>query len=169
VAAALQTIREIGDAGALDAAIEAAFPGSRLTIAATEEGRLSVQLHQHGLLRPLEVAELSDGTLRYLLWIAALLSPRPAGLLVLNEPETSLHPDLLAPLGELISQAAARTQIIAVSHARLLIDAISRPSDRAGQGGRTELTAIELTKDFGETRIRGREPLEGPPWSWPKR
>ena len=26
---------------------------------------------------PLSVAELSDGTLRYLLWIAALLSPRP--------------------------------------------------------------------------------------------
>ena len=80
VAAALQTIREIGDAAALDAAIESAFPGSRLTIAATEEGRLSVQLHQHGLLRPLAAAELSDGTLRYLLWIAALLSPRPACL-----------------------------------------------------------------------------------------
>ena len=41
-------------------------------------------------------AELSDGTLRYLLWVAALLTPRPPELLVLNEPETSLHPDLLA-------------------------------------------------------------------------
>jgi predicted ATPase len=169
VAAALQTIREIGDAGALDAAIDAAFPGSRLSISATEEGRLSVQLHQHGLLRPLDAAELSDGTLRYLLWIAALLSPRPASLLVLNEPETSLHPDLLGPLGELISQAAARTQVIAVSHARPLIDAITGSADRAGEDARAELTAIELTKDFGETRIRGREPLDGPVWSWPKR
>ena len=41
-----------------------------------------------GLLRPLRGAELSDGTLRYLLWVAALLTPRPPELLVLNEPET---------------------------------------------------------------------------------
>ena len=129
VAAALQTISEIGDAAALDAAVESAFPGSSLTIAATEDGRLSVQLHQHGLLRPLAAAELSDGTLRYLLWIAALLSPRPASLLVLNEPETSLHPDLLPPLGELISQAAARTQVIAVSHAK------TADRRRTGRGG----------------------------------
>jgi predicted ATPase len=163
LAAALQTIREIGDPAAVDAAVDAAFPGSSLRIAAVADGRLSVQLHQHGLLRPLEAAELSDGTLRYLLWIAALLSPRPASLLVLNEPETSLHPDLLAPLGQLISQAAARTQIITVSHARPLIDAVTAAADS------TALTAIELVKEFGETGVRDREPFDGPSWAWPKR
>ena len=147
--------------------MDSAFPGSRLTIAATDDGRLSVQLHQHGLLRPLEAAELSDGTLRYLLWIAALLSPRPASLLVLNEPETSLHPDLLPPLGQLISQAAARTQVIAVSHAGPLIDAIARRG--RWRGRRAELTAIELTKEFGETRISGQDRVDGPVWVWPKR
>ena len=49
-------------------------------------------MRQHGLLRLLRAAELSDGTLRYLLLVAALLTPRPPPLLVLNEPETSLHP-----------------------------------------------------------------------------
>ena len=39
-----------------------------------------MQLSHHGLLRPLGAPELSDGTLRELLWIAALLSPRPAQL-----------------------------------------------------------------------------------------
>jgi predicted ATPase len=97
LAAALQAIVEVGDASALDAAIDSAFPGSRLSIARVGSGVLSVQLHQHGLLRPLGVQELSDGTLCYLLWVAALLSPRPASLLVLNEPETSLHGDLLPP------------------------------------------------------------------------
>ena len=67
-------------------------------------GWFEVEMHQHGLLRPLKAAELSDGTLRYLLWVAALLTPRPPGLLVLNEPETSLHPDLLPALGRLIVQ-----------------------------------------------------------------
>jgi predicted ATPase len=123
-------------------------------------------LRQHGLLRSLDAAELSDGTLRYLLWIAALLSPRPASLLVLNEPETSsLHPDLLPALGRLIGHAANRTQVIAVSHAAPLIDAIAGAAVHSG----AELTAIELVKEFGETRVSGQEPLSGPSWVWPKR
>ncbi|MFL6636962.1 MAG: AAA family ATPase, partial [Paraburkholderia graminis] len=97
LAAALQTIREIGDSSALDVAIDDAFPGSRLDIA-SQDGRFEVLMQQHGLLRPLKGAELSDGTLRYLLLVAALLTPRPPALLVLNEPETSLHPDLLPAL-----------------------------------------------------------------------
>ena len=164
LAAALQTIREIGDAAAVDAAVDAAFPGSTLTIDGADDGRLSVRLHQHGLLRALDVGELSDGTLRYLLWIAALLSPRPASLLVLNEPETSLHPDLLAPLGRLIGQAATRTQVIAVSHAAPLIKAVA-----AGADAGTELTAIELIKEFGETGVRGLDRFDAPSWVWPKR
>ena len=99
LAAALQTIREIGDHQALDAAIADAFPGSQLKIAVQEDGRFSLQFYQYGLLRPLSVAELSDGTLRYLLLVAALLTPRPPPLLVLNEPETSLHPDLRRNMG----------------------------------------------------------------------
>jgi predicted ATPase len=165
LAAALQTIRENSDKQGMGDAVAAAFPGSRLSVARADDGRLAVQLHQHGLLRPLAVAELSDGTLRYLLWIAALLSPRPAGLLVLNEPETSLHPELLAPLGQLIGAAAERTQVIVVSHSESLIDAIGRAAHHA----RTELASFELTKDLGETTIAGREPLDQPAWHWPKR
>jgi len=82
LAAALQTILEIGDAPTLASAISDAFPGSELEVRGTDGG-LSVFLHQHGLLRPLSAAELSDGTLRYLLWAAALLTPRPPELMVL--------------------------------------------------------------------------------------
>jgi predicted ATPase len=98
MAAALQTIQEIGDPDALAEAVADAFPGSSISVL-NIDGRFEIAMHQHGLLRPLRAAELSDGTLRYLLWIAALLTPRPPGLLVLNEPETSLHPDLLPALG----------------------------------------------------------------------
>src|SRR6185295_13212989 len=110
---------------ALDAAITDAFPGSHVSIA-TDNGWFEVEMHQHGLLRPLKAAELSDGTLRYLLWTAALLTPRPPGLLVLNEPETSLHPDLLPALGRLIAQAAERAQVLVVSHATALVDALQQ-------------------------------------------
>ena len=99
--AALQTILEIGDDEALRRTIDDAFPKSRVHIE-VQNGRFEVKLQQHGLLRPLSAAELSDGTLRFLLWTAALLTPRPPELMVLNEPETSLHPDLLPALARLI-------------------------------------------------------------------
>jgi predicted ATPase len=164
LAAALQTIREIGRPDLLDAAVDLAFPDSAIEIHGTE-GRLELALRQPGLLRPLRAAELSDGTLRYLLWVAALLTPRPPALLVLNEPETSLHPDLLAPLAELVVSAVAGTQVIAVTHSRALVSALDASAGRRS----VPVREIELGKDLGETRVVGAEPLDEPPWHWPKR
>jgi predicted ATPase len=158
LAAALQTIREIGDRDALNAAIDDAFPGSRLHIDFQAGGRFAVELRQEGLLRSLSAAELSDGTLRYLLLVAALLTPRPPSLMVLNEPETSLHPDLLPALGRLIIAASKQTQVWVVSHASRLI-ATLRESP--------ECNTLELDKQLGQTCIRGQGMLDEPPWNWP--
>jgi len=158
IAAAIETIREIGDVDALIAAVSDAFPQSRLSIT-NSAGRFSLLMQQHGLLRPLDAAELSDGTLRYLLWIAALLTPRPPAVMVLNEPETSLHPDLLAPLARLIARAAERSQVIVVTHASQLIAALR-------EHGSNSLT---LEKSFGETTIARAEDLDLPAWHWPSR
>jgi predicted ATPase len=159
LASAIQTIREIGDARALDEAIEDAFPGSRLEVD-HGRGRIGVALRQHGLLRTLAAAELSDGTLRYLLWIAALLTPRPPKLMVLNEPETSLHPDLLPALARLIGVAARSAQVMVVSHASRLVAALERIPGCHG---------IVLEKELGETRIADAGLLDAPAWKWPAR
>ena len=98
LAAALQTVIENGDDEALNEAIGDAFPDSSIAIE-VNDGLFELRMQQHGLLRPLRASELSDGTLRYLLLVAALVTPSPPPLIVLNEPETSLHPGLLAPLG----------------------------------------------------------------------
>ena len=95
LAAALRAIREIRDDQAMGGAVDHAFPGSSIQIVGAG-GRFELAFRQPGLQRPLRAAELSDGTLRYLLWVAALLTPRPPELLVLNEPETSLHPELIS-------------------------------------------------------------------------
>jgi predicted ATPase len=158
LAAALQTIREIGDGPAVDDAIHDAFPGSRVTVSASN-GWFEVEMQQHGLLRPLQAAELSDGTLRYLLWVAALLTPRPPGLLVLNEPETSLHPDLLPALGRLIAQASRRSQVLVVSHSPALIDSIRQLP---------EGNSIALEKMLGQTLLAGGD-HEQPSWQWAAR
>jgi predicted ATPase len=159
LAAALQTIVEIGDAREMAAAVSDAFPGSQISII-NSAGRFMLTMQQHGLLRPLDAAELSDGTLRYLLWIAALLTPRPPALMVLNEPETSLHPDLLAPLARLIGRAAERSQVVVVTHATPLIMALRE------QPG---CHSITLEKSFGETTIAGSNDQPSPTWHWPVR
>jgi predicted ATPase len=160
LAAAVQTILEIGDPGALSEAVQDAFPGASLQVMRTDDGRFELSMQQHGLLRAMRMAELSDGTLRYLLWIAALLTPRPPELLVLNEPETSLHPDLLPALGRLIGKAARRSQIIVVSHASRLIASLDEEK---------ECRAISLEKNFGETQVVGMHELEQPGWHWATR
>jgi predicted ATPase len=157
LAAAFRTIEEIGDPEALHGAIEDAFPGSAVVIDAPGDGRLELLLRQHGLLRPLRARELSDGTLRYILLAVALLSPRPAPLIVLNEPETSLHPSLIEPLARLIAAAAKLSQIVVVSHQGRLVERL-----RVGD----EVAAYELRKELGETVIDG---LDRQKWTWPER
>lgn len=158
LAAAIQTIKEIGDAVALDDAITDAFPGAELNIAIQEGGRFSIELYQEGLLRPLTGMELSDGTLRYLLWVAALLTPRPPPLMVLNEPETSLHPDLLPALGRLIIRAAKTTQVWVVSHSNRLIAALED----------SELcNSFVLQKELGQTQLVDQGLFDEPSWHWP--
>lgn len=159
LAAAWQTIQEIGDRGALAEAVEDAFPGARVGIR-SNDGRFLLEMRQPGLLRPLGASELSDGTLRYLLWISALLSPRPPAFLVLNEPEASLHPDLLPALARLIAQAATRSQMVVVSHATRLIAALEREAD---------CRSIHLEKQHGATGIAGLHVLDKPAWHWPRR
>jgi predicted ATPase len=159
MAAALQTIQEIGDAQAMAEAVDDAFPGSAVEVL-NVAGRFEIAMHQQGLLRPLRAAELSDGTLRYLLWIAALLTPRPPGLLVLNEPETSLHPDLLPALGRLIARAAERAQVLVVTHAANLIAALEDHDD---------CNSVRLEKEFGETKTVGAGALDIPVWRWASR
>ncbi len=164
LAAALQTIREVGDDAALSDAVDQAFPGGSIEIDILG-GRFELTMRQHGLLRPLRSAELSDGTVRYLLWIAALLTPRPPQLLVLNEPETSLHTELLTPLAALIADAAERCQVVVVSHSPTLIGAIA---ERTGERG-SDATVVELVKEAGQTRVVGQRVLDEPFWTWPGR
>lgn len=154
IAAAVQTIMHIGNPDAFREAIADAFPGARIGVGGSNN-YLEIEMQQHGLLRPLQISELSDGTLRYLFLAAALLTPRPPELMVLNEPEASLHPDLLAPLARLIARIAARSQIIVVSHSETLVSALEG-----------ECRLIVLEKEFGETHPRD---ADAPAWTWPPR
>ena len=166
VAAAVQTIIEAGFED-LSRAVADAFDGASVSVA-VHDGLFDLQLHQRGMLRPLRAAELSDGTLRFLLWAAALSSPQPPSLMVLNEPETSLHPDLLRPLATLIAAAAELTQVVVVTHSRAMLEFLATTPIADADA---DMAAVELPlyKDLGETRIKGLGLLTMPPWEWGKR
>ncbi|MCK6212203.1 AAA family ATPase [Georgenia sp. EYE_87] len=177
LAAALASVRAMGDDRALAAALDDAFPGSRLEVAAAD-GVFEVLLHQPGLLRPLRAAELSDGTLRFLMVTAALLTPRPPQLLVLNEPEQSMHASLLPALARMTVRATRHTQVVVVTHSTALaVELASAGGAEAGgpdspDDGSTEVrdrvVMLELAKEAGETVVVGQEGLlDRPAWTWP--
>jgi predicted ATPase len=161
LAATLLTIRAMGDGGALAAAVDDAFPGAQISVS-RDGGWFEVGLEQDGVLRRMGAAELSDGTLRYLLLVAALLSPRPPGLLVLNEPETSLHRDLLPALARLIGKAAQHSQVVVVTHSAPLLSELGVPTADG-------VTEVHLVKSDGESLVRDQSVLSSPRWEWGSR
>ncbi len=138
--AAIATLEERGDAAPLHQAVSHAFPGYEVLVDSPSTGEFAVGFAAPGLRRPLMAAELSDGQLRFLCLAMALLTTRPPELLVLNEPETSLHPDAVGALAPLILQAAQFGQVWVATHDRTLRDALA-PSARL----------IDLVVSDGET------------------
>lgn len=107
---AIATILQWGDKNGLLNSLDDAFPGSDLAISESASG-LRVLFKSADLRRAFQTHELSDGTLQYLCLLAALYSLDPPSVLVLNEPETSLHPDLSEPLARLLVAASHRSQV----------------------------------------------------------
>ncbi|TDR73055.1 AAA family ATPase [Paludibacterium purpuratum] len=126
LAAAFQTIQEIGDDEILNSVLSDAFPDCTFSVEVQPSGRFQMLMHRNGLYRPLQAAELSDGTLRFLCLAVALLSPRPPGFMALNEPENSLHPDLFPALARLIAEASRYSQLWVTSHSPRLAQLIAR-------------------------------------------
>jgi predicted ATPase len=122
VFATLAHIRQ--DTTDLDAAVDQAFPGAVLEIPEPESVASFAMRFPEFPQREFAAQELSDGTLRFLTLAGALLAYRLPPFVALNEPEASLHPDLMKPLAGLIARAAQRTQLWLVTHSTALAEAV---------------------------------------------
>lgn len=142
----IQTIIESNEAMVFHAALQQAFPGSDLHVECGDWFRLAWQAHD--LPRTLAGHELSDGTLQFISLAAVLCSPRPPPLLVLNEPETSLNESVFPALAELILKASERSQILIISHSKILATILA---------ALCKVRVQELTMRHGDTRLRGQE------------
>ncbi|MGE3166786.1 MAG: AAA family ATPase [Planctomycetota bacterium] len=133
-------------------ALQAVFPDGTLAFGLDSTGCLRMGVSVPSLKRPLQMRELSDGTLRYLCLVAALLSPRPAPLLAFNEPESSLNPDLIEPLANLIVAASRSSQLWITTHSERLASLLAertgcRPLRVALENGATILPGRKLVPD----------------------
>ncbi len=105
-------------------AINSAFPGSDLFIK-TQNGKSILTMTFPDMSRPFAAHELSDGTLRFLCLIAALKSLRTPQFIALNEPETSLHQEFMAPMAKLLLEASQTSQVWVTTHSIPLVNALN--------------------------------------------
>ncbi|MGO4437996.1 AAA family ATPase [Rhizobium sp. RAF56] len=134
----------------LDRIVAAALGGARLVVplpGETAEFGLSFPDFPN---RVFQARELSDGQLRFLGLAAALLSYRLPPLVALNEPEASLHPDMLPPLADMIAEASKTSQIWIVTHSTQLAEAVRercgvRPRKVVRENGATWIEGMRLT------------------------
>jgi len=153
VFATLIYVRE--DASELYQAINDAFPSAQLHSMVGRLASFGLTQTEFHPKRVFEANELSDGTLRYLALAGALLGYRLPGFIALNEPEASLHPELLEPLARLIVRAAERTQVWVVTHSERLADAFKSiggvaPRTVIKKNGETWLEGLKLGGDFAQ-------------------
>jgi len=154
LAAVLATLRHIRqDSVDLDEAVDHAFPGAQLVVPPPEHFASFAMRFADMPKREFAANELSDGTLQFLALMGALLSYRLPPLIALNEPENSLHPELLPALARIIAKAAQRTQVWVVTHSQTLADALTEetgilPRQVIRQHGGTWLEGLSQIGQF---------------------
>lgn len=112
-------------------------------------GQGEVQLHVQykGMDRTVSAQYLSDGQLAYIALLAAFIAGEKRSLLAIDEPESHLHPALIARLVSIAETTAEKTHVILATHPRSILDALKDPAKQTvlcelNHLGQTELKRI---------------------------
>ena len=123
--------------------VEVVPEGGQLRLYLTE-GERNVPAHR-----------LSDGTLRYLAILAILLDPGTAKLVIIEEPELGLHPDVLPALRDLFVEASSRVQLIITTHSTQLVDGMTEHAE----------AVVVCDKEAGTSRLNRLDPEQIAKWN----
>ncbi len=109
--------------------LKTAFPDfEKLSFPPVAAGTLAMTWKDRNFSQPFYMNQLSEGTLRFLWLTTLLLSKDLTAITLIDEPEVSLHPQLLSLLADLMREASQRTQLIVATHADRLVRAL-KPSE----------------------------------------
>lgn len=133
---------------AIEDSLRAAFPRFEgLDFPPVAAGTLGLAWRERGFSKSLYSHQLSEGALRFL-WLTTLLqSPGLTALTLLDEPEVSLHPELLSLLADQLREASQHTQIIVATHSDTLIRFLEP----------AEVVVLDSTEDGMTTLTRADE------------
>ena len=129
---------------AIEDALRVAFPGfDSLNFPIVAAGMIAPTWKDRSYPNPFFMHQLSEGTLRFLWLVALLQSTGLTTITMIDEPELSLHPEMLPLLADLMREASQRTQIIVATHSDRLVRFLD-PSEVAvmdmEEDGRTTMT-----------------------------
>jgi predicted ATPase len=140
----------------LNSAMRAAFGRDfdELEFPPAEDQRVQLRLHWGPLKNAHSSADLSEGTLRFLMLIAILANPQRGDLIAIDEPEGYLHPSMFPVIADLAFDAAETSQIVFTTHSPQFLDAL---------GTKSPVTTITELVD-GATQIKNLDPEELRRW-----
>ena len=89
------------------------------------QNKLSLEFTQQGEEGALKFGphNMSDGTLRTLGLLAAVFQPKLPSLLIVEEPEATIHPGALGTILDLLRHAARSTQAVITTHSPDILEA----------------------------------------------
>lgn len=133
----------------LDDAMRAAFGQDfeEIVFPPAADQRIQLRVRWRSLKTEQSAAELSDGTLRFLMLIAIFGNPTPGALIAVDEPEAGLHPGMFPIVAELATYAAERTQVVLTTHSPQFLDAFGEtvPTTTVARSvdGETQLSVVD--------------------------
>lgn len=128
--------------------LAAAFSNfERIDLPPAAAGLLSLAWKDRNYRQPFFAHQLSEGTLRFLWLVTLLQSPELPTVTMIDEPEVSLHPEMLRILADLMRETAERTQLIIATHSDRFVRFL-KPE---------ELVICDTGEDGGTTLTRGNE------------
>jgi predicted ATPase len=139
---------------AVEDTLKAAFPAfERLDFPPVAAGTITMAWKDRHFSRPMYAHQLSEGTLRFLWLVTLLQSPQLPAVTMIDEPEVSLHPDMLRMLAGLLREASDRTQLIVATHSDRFVRFL-QPS---------ELIAMDIS-DEGNATMTWADSLDLEKW-----
>jgi len=125
-------------------------------------GHVMTFWQEDGVGIDLTLADLSDGVLQLICWMALCLQPNLPSLICIDEPEQGVHPRTLPFLAGLLKKASNRTQILLATHSSYFLTQfdISRIAVMRKENGAAEFrkprdskVLTSMLEDFGKEEI----------------